>query len=494
MDERIQKNSENHERDHKACRTINKNASSRRPGRKPQKKEPGINDADLIRIVGVLWPDFNHYLDCVKDFRRKDRIIYEMRLLLFLAIIERIMGHSSNRQHDQVKYEDPLKETVCELMDTYPEFLPHSDTMKYSLENLKPEEINGVRQKMVNKLLRGKKIYGMRTGTWFNRNTKFYRIAIDAVHYHTSNAPLEHSTHRTHSDGRTEYMLIALEASIVTPEGIRIPIMTEFIENPEEEYDKQDCELKAAKRLMKRLKDKFGRVKMIILLDGLYLCQDILKTVRLNGWELSVTVTEKTAAFLREAEKRLEGKSGRHFEGVDPKDQRKRKVSWCNGIKYKFGEEEFVLSVIKMTKDKDGKEQNFVYATTIFLHRNEVKTLRVLDEICRARWQIEEAFKVQKRHGFELEKAFGIRGYAGQNYYLVVQIADIIRTFMLHSSLFRRLQQYTNSENIKEVIQCPTLHWYGTLKHFVERFRRAILMRELTEIDMKNWRLTYATA
>ena len=441
-----------------------------------------------------MWPDFNGYLDSVEDFRRGDRIVYEVRLLLFLAILERIMGHTSNRQHDQVKYEDSLKETICKLTETYPEFLPHSDTIKYLLERLKPEEIGAVRRKMVNRLLRGKRLSGMRTGKWLSRTRSYYRLAIDGVHYHTSKVPIGHSTHKTHSNGKTEYMLTALEASLVSPSGIRIPLMTQSIENPDGEYDKQDCELNAAKRLLAKLKDKFGRLRLVILLDGLYLCEDILNICRANGWELSVTVNDKTPAFLREVEKALAGKSGRHFNGTDPKDGRTRNVSWRNGMKHKFGETEFTLNVVKMTKDNGEKENCHVYATTIFLHNKEETVLRILDEICRARWQIEEQFKVQKHHGLELETAFGTRGFAGQNYYLIVQIADIIRTFMMHSSLFRRLQQKANSEEITEVIQRPMLEWYGTIAHFVDRFRRALLTRALSDINMDGWRLSYDTA
>ena len=147
-----------------------------------------------------------------------------------------------------------------------------------------------------------------------------------------------------------------------------------------------------------------------------------------------------------------------------------------------------------MAKDNGEKEDCHVYATTIFLHNNEETVLRILDEICRARWQIEEQFKVQKHHGLELETAFGTRGFAGQNYYLIVQIADIIRTFMMHSSLFRRLQQKANSEEITEVIQRPMLEWYGTIAHFVDRFRRALLTRALSDINMDGWRLSYDTA
>ncbi len=494
MGKGTQKASKNRKRNKRAGRAANKAARSRRAGRKPQEKEPGINTADLIHIVGALWPRFNEYLDSVDDFRRQDRIIYDLRLLLFLAILERIMGHDSNRQHDYVKYDDPLKETVSRLMDSYPEFLPHSDTIKYAIERLKPGDIDGIRRKMVNKLLRGKKLYGARTGDWLGRSTKYYRVAIDGVHFHSSSSPIPHSIHRTHSNGETEYMLMAIEACLVMPGGIRIPLMTEFIENPDTEYDKQDCELKAAKRLLARLKDKFARLKLIILLDGLYLCHDILKTCRLNGWELSVTVTEKVSAFLRKAEEKLNDGGGKRVTGIDPVDGRKRTVMWRNSVKHILGGVEFKLNVIKMTKQGENGEECLFFATTIFLRNDELRTLRILDEICRLRWQIEEQFKVQKHHGFELEAAFGTRGFAGQNYYLIVQIANIIRIFMMHSSLFRRLQQHFNSEKIKEVIQLPMLKYFHTIANMVDNFRRDILHKPISEIDISKWRLAYDTA
>jgi len=494
MGKRIQKIAKGHKGNKHTGRAGHTAERSRRAGRKPQEKEPGINNADLIRIVGVLWPKFNEYLDSVNDFRRQDRIVYEMRLLLFLAILERIMGHTSNRQHDYVKHEEFLKDTVSKLMETYPEFLPHSDTIKYVIERLKPEDLDAIRRKMTNKLLRGKRLYGMRTGDWLSRTYQYYLIAIDGVHYYSSTAPLSHSTHRTHSNGKTEYMLMALEASIVMPGGIRIPLMTEFIENPDGEYDKQDCELKAAKRLMGRLKDKLGHMKLILLFDGLYLCEDILNICRKSGWELSVTVNEKTPAFLKKVEEKLNGKSAIHCTCINPTDEKTRDVFWCNGVKHKFGNTEFSLNVIKMTMQNNEKKNCFVYATTTFLHHNKETTLRILDDICRVRWQIEEQFKVQKHHGLELETAFGIRGEAGQNYYLIVQIADIIRTFMMHSSLFRRLQQHFNSEEIKEVIQLPMLDYFHTIANFVDHFRRAILSKPISEIDMSLWRLSYDTA
>src|SRR3989337_4462210 len=83
------------------------------------------------------------------------------------------------------------------------------------------------------------------------------------------------------SKGEILYYHPVLEAKLVTSNGFVFSLMTEFIENADLQGDKQDCELKAFYRLTKRLKARFHRLPICLLLDGLYaggptfqLCQD----------------------------------------------------------------------------------------------------------------------------------------------------------------------------------------------------------------------------
>ena len=57
-----------------------------------------------------------------------------------------------------------------------------------------------------------------------------------------------------------------LEAKLVFTNGFSISLGTQWIENPKE-YDKQDCELKAFKRLAVKLKKWFPRLPICILAD-----------------------------------------------------------------------------------------------------------------------------------------------------------------------------------------------------------------------------------
>jgi hypothetical protein len=63
-----------------------------------------------------------------------------------------------------------------------------------------------------------------------------------------------------------------LEACLVGPQGIRIPFLTEFCENvgDGDEFTKQDCESKACKRLLERLRKAFPKLRIMAVMDGLY--------------------------------------------------------------------------------------------------------------------------------------------------------------------------------------------------------------------------------
>jgi hypothetical protein len=61
-----------------------------------------------------------------------------------------------------------------------------------------------------------------------------------------------------------------LEANRVTANGFAFSLMTEFIENSNPQASKQDCELKAFYRLAERLKPRFPRLPICLLLDGLF--------------------------------------------------------------------------------------------------------------------------------------------------------------------------------------------------------------------------------
>jgi hypothetical protein len=83
-----------------------------------------------------------------------------------------------------------------------------------------------------------------------------------------------------------------LEAKVVTPNGFAFSLMTEFIENADLLQDKQDCELKAFYRLSKRLKARFPRLPLCLLLDGLFAGGPAFRICADPDWKYLIVLQE----------------------------------------------------------------------------------------------------------------------------------------------------------------------------------------------------------
>ncbi len=65
---------------------------------------------------------------------------------------------------------------------------------------------------------------------------------------------------------------------------------TELVKTPlGQEYEKQDCELKAIVRLSEKIKQMYPRLPIVIAADGLYPNDNVFKTCASDGWRFIIT-------------------------------------------------------------------------------------------------------------------------------------------------------------------------------------------------------------
>jgi len=101
-----------------------------------------------------------------------------------------------------------------------------------------------------------------------------------------------HCLKKVMSNGETLYYHPVLEAKLVTRNGFAFSLMTEFIENQDLSADKQDCELKAFYRLAVRIKQRFPRLPICLLMDGLYAGGPTFEVCKNNGWKYLIVLCE----------------------------------------------------------------------------------------------------------------------------------------------------------------------------------------------------------
>ncbi|MBN1888416.1 MAG: hypothetical protein JW850_10515 [Thermoflexales bacterium] len=152
-------------------------------------------------------------------------------------------------------------------------------------------EVQDIVTGMTEGLIRSKVLYPYRL------RERYFLVGIDGTGMLTF--PERHCPHcltRTSKD-RTLYYHPVLEAKLITSQGLVCSLMTEFIENPDEFPTKQDCELKAFYRLAERLKRRFPRLPICLLLDGLFAGGPTFSICDKYLWKYIITLAKLTLAL-----------------------------------------------------------------------------------------------------------------------------------------------------------------------------------------------------
>lgn len=165
--------------------------------------------------------------------------------------------------------------------------LPHLDTVDSVLERLDEEVLEKLKRDLVCKLMAKRVFHKYRMGM------RHFTVAIDGSGvYKFDYEPYPGCPYHNKKNGKTWYQNV-LEAKLVTSNGFSISLGTEWMVN-EDGFTKQDCEYKAAIRLFKKLKLLYPRLRMCLLLDGLYAKDPIMKAIKSNGWEFIIVWKDKT--------------------------------------------------------------------------------------------------------------------------------------------------------------------------------------------------------
>ena len=296
--------------------------------------------------------------------------------------------------------------------------LMHGDSFNDVLSAIEENDLQRLKASMVRILVSGKVFYPYR------HNGK-YLVAVDGSGTHSFDEDYNGKClSKTSKNGVVSYSQAVLEAKLVTENGFCISLASVWLENNQQgEHDKQDCELKAFKRLAMKIKELYPRLPITIVADALYANLPVMDICSSCQWDYLLVLKEGVLKDLNEEislrpdKKTCPNKAGR--------------LTWLNDL---------VLQTHKLSWLKWEEPCNcFSWITNM-----EIKDADMglkLQRAARLRWKIEnEGFNTQKNLGYNLEHKYSrISFVATRNYYQCMQLAHLIEQLALISRQVKEL-------------------------------------------------------
>ena len=371
--------------------------------------------SDVVKIIKQYFPQLTQKLDKLTDTRHQSYVEYEMSVITVTRLVGLICGITSMRgTTEKLNTEEAIK-NIAELLEIELEEIPHYDTINDVFEKIKIDELRKIQKYMVTRLIRSKMF------DKYRYKNKYFQIVIDGTGIMSfKERHCNHCLKKTYNKGEEDeysiYYHYVLEAKLVVGD-IVISLDSEFIENEKEEVEKQDCELRAFYRMVKRIKKEYPKLPIIISGDALYCVEPVMQVCRENKWEYILRLKEERLKLL-----------GEEIEGLEKIEKEEKEIRYWNNIKY--GEVEFQkeANVVKYYEKKKGKITEFMWITSFKITEKNKEEMVYYG---RQRWKIEnEGFNVQKKGTFNIEHIYSMNYNAMKAHYFFIQFAHTIRQLL----------------------------------------------------------------
>ena len=176
-----------------------------------------------------------------------------MSIITITRLLGLLCGIKSMRETTEKFNTKETIKNIADLLEIQLEEIPHYDTINNVFKKLEIEELRKIQKYMVNRLIRSK---------MFNKyrfKDKYFQIVVDGTGMMSFKERdcencLKRVYNKNEEDEKTVYYHYVLEAKIVVGD-IVISLESEFVENEEENVEKQDCELRAFYRMAKRISE-----------------------------------------------------------------------------------------------------------------------------------------------------------------------------------------------------------------------------------------------
>ena len=386
---------------------------NRREKRK-MKKEINIF-SDVVNIIKQYFPQLTQKLEELTDTRHQSYVEYKMSVITVTRLLGLLCGIKSMRETTEKFNTEETITNISKLLEIELEELPHYDTINNVFEKIDIKQLRNIQKYMVNRLIRSKMF------DKYRYKGKYFQIVIDGTGITSfKERHCKHCLKKTYNKGEeNEYSIYyhyVLEAKLVVGD-IVISIDSEFVENEDENVEKQDCEIRAFYRMAERIKAEYPKLPILISGDALYCVEPVVKICKKNKWEYIIRLKEERLKLL-----------GEEIDGLEKAEKEEKEIRYWNNIKY--GEVEFQkeANVLKYYENKKGKTTEFMWVTSLKITEGNKEEIV---HYGRQRWKIEnEGFNIQKNGTFDIGHIYSKNYNAMKAHYFFIQFAHTIRQLL----------------------------------------------------------------
>lgn len=388
---------------------------------------------ELLIIIKQYFPKLTSWIDRLTDTRHQSYITYDIKVCLLTQILAFCSSYQSMNKIGRDFNSDIVINNINHILKTNYIELPHKDTLINVISEIKFEELEQIQTNIIKTLIRSKMLDKYR----FNG---FFHVVIDGTGLYSTRVNLgEQAITKVYNKDQenefTLYSYYALEAKLVCG-NMTFSLATEFVENETytdeagntcRRFDKQDCELKAAYRLLKKIKKRFPKLPIIIGGDALYLGRPFLELCDELKFDYIIRYKETDAPSIK-----------RNFDEI--------KISE-NNYEYQneiiFGDLKdnkfYTLNVINYDEETINEEtgeiitKNFSYVTSLKITSKNKEEIVLLG---RRRWKIEnKGFKEQKSDVLNITHIYTKNCNGTKNIYLIIQFAHTILNLLNYGNV-----------------------------------------------------------
>ena len=335
----------------------------------------------------------------IPDSRQEMKVKHGMHDVLMSGFAMMFYQDSSLLEFQQRLEEAIHKNNLQTLFQV--ESIPKDSQMREVIDEVESRELESLFEDFLRPLQRGKHLEGYRV------LGDYYLISVDGSGYFSSDkihcsGCLKKETKK----GKIGYEHTIVQSALMHPDKRQVfPLAPEEVRNTEGR-GKQDCEIEAGKRLVRKIRRSHGKLKIIIVGDSLYSKQPFMEALAEEGMRYVLVVKGDDHKLLMEWVN--EQRQMKEVSRLEVKDQKGRLhiYEWINEVPLNGNKKTLWVNYFEYWL-VDGRKVTYHNSWVTDFSVSEGNVAKLV-RMGRCRWKIEnETFNTLKNQGYHIEHNFG---------------------------------------------------------------------------------------